>query len=119
MLSASMIAWPLWAFGVLVAIVFYLGLGYLLIAGARLALILGRRALRDFRVDQRARDFGGQAHPTLLEVAVSRAREPAPWTGSGPDWVEPPRPAPRTRPPQRQRSRRAKRARRHPERRAA
>jgi hypothetical protein len=76
MLFASVIAWPLWALGVLVAIVFYVGLAYLLFAGLRLGLILGRRAARDLRLSQRARDFDGQAYPTLFDVAVARAREP-------------------------------------------
>jgi hypothetical protein len=119
MVSASAIAWPLWAFGVAVAIAFYLGLGYLLVAGVRLALILGRRGLRELRLAQRARDFDGQAHPTLLEVAVSRAREPAPWVGTMSGAREPYGVATRTYAQEHQRSRHTKRGRRHPVRRAA
>jgi hypothetical protein len=104
MASATLASWPLWAFGVLVAGAFYVGLGYLVFSGARLALIVLRRLVQDQRLRQRAASFGGQAHPTLLEVAVSRSRQPV----AGPA----PRPADRG-------SQRRGRERRQPARRAA
>ena len=72
-----MLGGALLALGVVVAIAFYVGLGYLVVAGVRLAIILARRGVREAKLARRSRDFGGEAYPTLLEVAASRV-EPGP-----------------------------------------
>jgi len=68
--------WPLWALGIAVAVVFYLGLGYLLFAGVRIAIMFTRRVIQHAKLSQRSRDFGGEAFPTLLEVAAARVAPP-------------------------------------------
>jgi hypothetical protein len=75
MASASVLAGPLWGTGIVVAAAFYVALAYLAVVGLRIAAGASRSALRQQRLRRRASLFDGQAHPTLLEVAVARARQ--------------------------------------------
>lgn len=73
MVSASALAWPLWAAGFAVAIIVYIALGYLLWRGVRLMVTGAGQARRATRLRRRAALYDGEIHPTLLDVAVSRA----------------------------------------------
>jgi len=73
MVLASALALPLWLLGIAVAVIVYLAIAFLIFRAVHGARRLVRAGRQSSRVSRRASLYDGQAHPTLLDVAVSRA----------------------------------------------
>jgi hypothetical protein len=73
MVSASAMALPLWLLGIAVAVIVYVALAFLAFQALRTVRRLISSGRRAKRLSRQAALYDGEAHPTLLDVAVARA----------------------------------------------
>lgn len=60
--------------GFVIAAAVYVGIGYLVVVAVRWCTRTARGVARSRRAAERAQLYDGEAEPTLLDVAVARAR---------------------------------------------